>query len=70
MVQFTVVLVLSLTVALNVAVWPEVSDAVVGVTATDAGSRESFTLVLTPVAAWLVAVTVTVSADAMVAGAV
>ena len=69
-VQFAAVLLLPLTLALNVADWPEVSDADVGVTATDTGTRESFTLLLTPVAAWQVAVTVTVCADEIEEGAV
>jgi hypothetical protein len=69
-VHFTAVLLLPLTLALKVADCPEVSDADVGVTATDTGTRERFTLALTPVAAWLVAVTMTFSTDEIEEGAV
>jgi len=53
-----------------VADCPEVSDADVGVTATDTGIRERFTLALTPVAAWLVAVIMTFSTEEIEEGAV
>ena len=59
-----------LTEAANVFDWPEVSDADVGDTAIDTGTRESFTLALVPIDAWLVAVIVTVSADGIGLGAV
>lgn len=65
----TPVLLVPLTLALSVTDWPAVSDADVGVTATDTGTRVSAALALLPVDAWLVAVTVTVCADAITAGA-
>jgi hypothetical protein len=59
-----------LTEAVNVFDWPEVSDADVGDTPIDTGTRDSVTLALWPVDAWLVAVIVTVSADGIGLGAV
>ena len=59
-VQMAPLLLVPLTVALNVADWPEVSDADGGVTTIDTGTSESTALAFRPVDAWLVAVTVTV----------
>ena len=59
-----------LTEAVNVFDWPEVSDALEGDTPTDTGTRESVTLALRPVDAWLVAVIVTDSAERIGLGAV
>jgi hypothetical protein len=69
-VQFTPVLPVPLTVAVNVADWPEVSEALDGVIAIDTGTSDITALALLPVDAWLVAVTVTVCADEIGAGAV
>jgi len=67
--QFTAVLVDPLTVALSVVDFPPVRVAVVGETEIETGTRDNVTLAVLLVAAWLVAVTVTVSADGMTAGA-
>ena len=69
-VQFTAVLPVPITVAVSVFDWPDVSDAVAGVSVIDTGTNDITTLAFWVGIAWLVAVTVTVSAEGIGAGAV
>jgi hypothetical protein len=69
-VQMAPLLPAPLTVALNVADWPELSDADGGVTTIDTGTSESTALALLVLSAELVAVTVTDWAIVTNAGAV
>lgn len=59
-----------LNLAVKVVDCPPASDAVVGEIVIETGTKEIVALALMAVLAALVAVTVTVSADAIVAGAV
>ena len=68
--QFTVALVVPVSVALMVVDCPPVSDAVVGETVIATGVSEMLALAVLVVSAALVAFTVTVCAEAIVAGAV
>ncbi len=68
-VQLTAVLLVPVTDAVSVFDCPEVSVAVAGDTATAIGISESTALAVFPVAAWLAAVTVTVWAESITAGA-
>jgi hypothetical protein len=65
----TLVLLDPLTVAFRVVDCPPVSEAVVGETVTATGAKLTLALTVLLGSAALVAVTVTVCADAMVAGA-
>ena len=68
--QFTPVLLDPLTVAISVADCPPVSDAVAGDTVMETGTRVILALTVLVGSAALAAVTVTVCAEAMLAGAV
>ena len=68
--QLTLVLLDPLTVALSVVDCPPVSDAVAGDTVIETGTKVILALTVLVVSAALAAVTVTVCAEAMVAGAV
>jgi hypothetical protein len=68
--QFTVALVVPVSVALMVVDCPPVNDAVVGETEIATGVSEMLALAVLVVSAALVALTVTVWAEAIVAGAV
>ena len=68
--QLTPAFVVPLRLTLKVADWPPASETVVGETLIETGVSETVTLALLVESAALVAFTVTVWADAMVAGAV
>jgi hypothetical protein len=69
-VQLTDVLLVPVTLALSVADWPDVSDALDGVNVIATGSSDITALALRLGNAWLVAVTVTVCAEGITVGAV
>lgn len=68
--QFTLVLLDPVTVALNVADPPPLREVLAGDTETATGTSDNFALALFVELAALIAVTVKVWADAIVAGAV
>jgi hypothetical protein len=68
--QFTPGLLVPLMLTLKVADWPPASETVAGEILTETGFKETVALSLLVESAALVAVTVTVWAEAIVAGAV